>query len=342
MTRKAEVVTATLPAPATSTASMQERAYVLLKEMIRDGRVRPGEKLLEVQVARAFGVSRSPARHALQALCADRLVRRDAGRGYVVAGHPAHGPSGRLATLEEIKLTPAPRWERVYAAVEQDLCMHVLQHSVRITEEGLAEHFGVSRTVARDVLARMHSVGLLIKDRYGRWMAERVTPTRIRDLYEMRWLLEPEALLQSAPHVPRARLERARDALKRMLARMPDADSAALARLENDLHVDLLAHCPNAMLLRTLRHTHVLLVSNQYIFDLYLGIERDVMRAALREHLAVVDLLLREDYAGAARLLREHLQVSCGVWLRRFEAVSDRAKPPIPPYLAPVADAVPA
>ena len=336
MIRSSRKAVAAEAAPGGDSAPMQQRAYHLLKEMIRDGRVRPGEKLLEVQVARAFGVSRSPARHALQALCADKLLRPAPGRGYVVPGHAANEEPGRLARLEEIKLSPAPRWERVYGEVERDVCTHVLYSSLRITEERLAEHFGVSRTVARDVLARMHSVGLLTKDRSGRWIAEQVTPRRIRDLYEMRWLLEPEALAQSAPHVPRATLERARIALQRALAHPDQADSAALARLENDLHVDLLAACPNQTLLRTLGHTHLLLVSNQYIFDLYAGLEREGVQTALRDHLAVVELLLRDDVPGAAALLREHLQVSCGVWLERFHTVSGLATPPVPAYLVSI------
>jgi DNA-binding GntR family transcriptional regulator len=331
-----ETATATAENSAAPISSMQDRVYDLLKSMIEDGRIRAGEKLLEVQVARAFGVSRSPARHALQALRMERLVRAGSGRGYVVEGRTLGANNGRLATLEEMPIVHAPRWERVYGEVEQALCTGVLHHTLRITEERLAEHFGVSRTVARDVLARMHSVGLLGKDRYGRWIAERVTPSRIRDLYEMRWLLEPQALLQSVPHIPGEQLERMHQRLVDTLAQLPATDSRELARLEDDIHIDLLSRCPNRALLNALSDTHLLLVSNQYIFDLYLGIQRDVMETALREHLAVIDLLQRGDTAGAANVLGEHLKASCGVWLQRFASVSTLSHPPLPPYLTPV------
>lgn len=314
---------------------MQDRVYALLKERIADGRVQPGEKLLEVQVAKAFGVSRSPARHALQALSSERLIKPADGRGYVVAGRALSDASGQLATLEEIPLAPAPRWERVYAKVEQELCTRVLFRSVRITEERLAEHFGVSRTVARDVLGRMHGVGLVSKDRMGRWIGEQVTMSRIRDLYEMRWLLEPQALLQSAPLVPRERVAGARDAIKRTLADLPRTDSPELDRLENDLHVDLLAKCPNEEILRALGHTHLLLVSNRYMFDNYLGIPPEI-ESSLREHLDVVERLLRKDWARAAAALCEHLKRSCGHWQRRFETISALKQPQLPPYISPI------
>ena len=48
--------------------SIQDRAYARLKAMIDEGRLLAGERLLEAQVAKAFGISRSPARHALRLL----------------------------------------------------------------------------------------------------------------------------------------------------------------------------------------------------------------------------------------------------------------------------------
>lgn len=322
--------------PGDASTPMQERVYVSLKEMMQDGRVKPGERLLEVQVARAFGISRSPARHALQALVAEKLLRPGAGRGYIVAGRSAGVPAGRFATLEESPLAPAARGERVYSEVERDLCAAVLSSTVRITEERLAEHFSVSRTVARDVLSRMHSLGLIGKGRNGGWMAERITPARIRDLYEMRSLLEPRALIHSAPLVSRERLTKARNDLLHAIKYIKTADSAQLARLEADLHIDLLAHCPNQVLMRSLDHTHLLLGSDQSMFDLHLGIEPVVARNALGEHLAVVDRLLASDWAGAAEQLCAHLNVSCGVWLRRFDTVSAMAMPQLAPYLTPI------
>lgn len=315
---------------------MQDRVYALLGQMMHDGRIKPGERLLEVQVARAFGISRSPARHALHALVEDKLLRPGAGRGFIVAGRSAGVTAGRVAILEQSRLAPVARGERIFGEVERELCAAVLSSTVRITEERLADHFSVSRTVARDVLSRMHSLGLIGKGRNGGWMAERITPARIRDLYEMRSLLEPQALIHSAPLVPRERLTKARSDLQHAMKHIKTADSALLARLEADLHIDLLANCPNQVLMRALDHTHLLLGSNQSMFDLHLGIEPVVAGNALGEHLAVVDRLLISDWAGAAEQLCAHLNVSCGVWLRRFDTVSAMAMPKLAPYLIPI------
>lgn len=319
-------------------ASKQERAYQLLKAMIKDGRIHPGEKLLEVQVSKAFGVSRSPARHALEALCAEKLLRPAPGRGYVVSGRRVAGTEPALATVEEIKLAPSPRWENVYQEVEQEVCMRVLFGSVRIKEERLAEHFGVSRTVARYVLARLQGLGLLSQDRLGHWMAEQVTPARIRDLYEVRWLLEPQALVQSAPHISPESLAQAKKSLSSVLSGSL-MENSELIRVENDIHVDLLSHCMNKEILHALDRTQILFVPVRYMANPFLGIPIDLVEDALKEHLQIIKYLQRKDVASAAEALSIHVKKSCGRWMRRFEKISLTSDIKMPPYLSIIAGA---
>ena len=126
-----------------SSSSIQSRVYVMLRDMIDDGRIAPGERLLEARVAKSFGISRSPARGALAALCNDKLLVESEGRGYCVAGQPEPGLQGRSATLDPIALTAMPQWARMYRAVERELCTRVLFGTVRITEEALAHRTSV-------------------------------------------------------------------------------------------------------------------------------------------------------------------------------------------------------
>ena len=161
-----------------------------------------GEKLLEVQVAKAFGISRSPARLALRALCDAKIVSELDGRGYQIVGRPKPEHMGRVAKLQELQISPRRQWERVFEKVEHEIRVRVLFGSLRIIEAPLAEHFHVSRTVARDVLGRMQSIGLVSKHG-GHWIAERVSTDRIRHLFEMRMILEPEAMRLAAPLIRR-------------------------------------------------------------------------------------------------------------------------------------------
>lgn len=62
------------------------------------------------------------------------------GRGYQVAGRPKPQDVGQIALLEKLQISPSRQWERVYAKVEQELCLRVLFGSVRVIEAPLAEY----------------------------------------------------------------------------------------------------------------------------------------------------------------------------------------------------------
>jgi DNA-binding GntR family transcriptional regulator len=205
--------------------------------------------------------------------------------------------------------------------------------SIRITEDRVAEFFDVSRTVARDALARLHSSGVVDKDRQGRWTAERITPQRIRSLYELRWLIEPEALIQSARATPVDVVGHARDKVREALRDLPTLGSQTHIDLENDLHVRLLAACPNTELLRVLERTHLLLVSNPHRLQSYIDEAETQLHDSLRQHIDVLDLILRNKHQAAARALRNHLEESCAFWVERWDRVEAHLAQPLPPYL---------
>ena len=63
---------------------MQKDAYTLILEAIDGGIYRPGDRLVESELAERFGVSRTPVREALQRLETQSMLARD-GRSLIVA-----------------------------------------------------------------------------------------------------------------------------------------------------------------------------------------------------------------------------------------------------------------
>ena len=63
---------------------MQKDAYTLILEAIDGGIYRPGDRLVESDLAERFGVSRTPVREALQRLETQSMLARD-GRSLIVA-----------------------------------------------------------------------------------------------------------------------------------------------------------------------------------------------------------------------------------------------------------------
>lgn len=183
----------------------------------------------------------------------------------------------------------------------------------------------------------MHGNGLISKDGAGHWHARQITPDRIRRLYELRWLLEPQALLHAAPYIP---MEMKSNARANLVAALDKSliESLEFDNVENDLHVNMLAFCRNDEILNALARTHVLFAPTRHLFHPYLSIPSELIRAALSEHLAIVDCLIQNDVENAVEGLRSHQRDAVDRWLRRFAITSKVTKVELPSYLTRVDD----
>src|SRR5438309_11120403 len=73
--------------PLVRNASMA--ATELIREAIVDGRLEPGRRLKEEELARELGISRTPVREALLVLQSEGLVAAEPNRGASVRAHDA-------------------------------------------------------------------------------------------------------------------------------------------------------------------------------------------------------------------------------------------------------------
>lgn len=336
---------AALPRPAGPAISgavprLYARAFDILAARIADGSLPPGTRLLESHVASDFGISRAPARQALRQLESEGLVTRSKGHGYVVRGSAKRVPAAPpdpARTVEPIRLTSAASWERIYSEVEAGIVARTSFASWRVIEAELAKYYGVSRTVARDVMARLHQRGIIKKDDKSRWYAPALTPDYVAELYEMRWVLEPVALVNAMPAVPSGFVSNMRRHLEEALARAEELDGAALDELEAEMHVRLLGHCGNRTLMDALRLYQSLLIAHSFLYGwaphLY------PIEPFLPEHLKVVERLEAGHIAEAAKALEDHLRISLDRAVARIDVVAREFNPDPLPYLEPLGPA---
>jgi len=69
--------------PLVRASALRDQVYERMRQSIRGGRVRAGDRLQEIALAKTLGVSRTPVREALALLARDGLAVPN-GRGYVV------------------------------------------------------------------------------------------------------------------------------------------------------------------------------------------------------------------------------------------------------------------
>jgi DNA-binding GntR family transcriptional regulator len=320
-------------------ASRQAPLYALITDVLRkaiaSGAIEPGAVLLEGPLAELLHATRTPVRQALRALEDEGVVSRFDGRGFVA------GPAGiepkrvtlNAAMLGDGAAEPVRKtlgWEAIYDAVERDVVHLSVFGHYRLNELELARHFGVGRMVARDVLLRLESLGLTEKDDRLRWVVTPLDAKRISHLYELRWLVEPAALRAAMAAHPVSDVQPMIASLRRAIRLYPDVSRTALDQLEHDLHVGFLSKCPNPELLQSLQRTRCILTLSKHVLGEAAPMpKRDPF---MLEHLAVFNAVAEGNQAGAADLLRTHLEASCRKVIARAAMVRESVALPDLPY----------
>jgi len=311
--------------------------YRLVRSNIESGRLPPGTALTEYGLAQELSLSRMPVGRALQRLEQDGLLVRDGARGYVVGGAPRL--SGRDRPELEIPdsaldlVRGRSEWQKIWDRVQGDLVACMPFGRYKIIEMTMAGHYGVSRTVTRDLLARLETLGLVEREGRSQCFLRHLTPALMSELYQVRRLLEPAALLAAAPFHDRQELERRRADLRAAEAQYPDLPPDVLAKFEQDLHVDTTSACPNRSLVNLMRQAQTLILATNQLIPLYLGMPAS--EPFLAEHRLVFELLLGGAPEAAALALEAHLKSAERKQHSRLAELQSH-RPLVPPYLIAV------
>jgi DNA-binding GntR family transcriptional regulator len=137
------------------TASLADQAYRRLRDAVREGALRPGEKITERDLASRLGVSPTPVREALRQLVHEKVVERVGPRALRIADHSA---AARSEIVEaEVRLSALMARLAARNATDTQLAelAAILDRTDRLVEdieEAVAEH-GPGAGVADQVTA---------------------------------------------------------------------------------------------------------------------------------------------------------------------------------------------
>jgi DNA-binding GntR family transcriptional regulator len=184
----------------------------------------------------------------------------------------------------------------------------------RINEVHLAAALRVSRTPLREALGRLVAEGAVTAVPRLGFFVHPLTLNEFRQLYPIRALLDPEALrLAGVP--PAERLHRLQ-ALDREILAATDPDR--VIDLDDAWHVELLAGCPNKVLLGLIEQ----FMRRTRRYEIALMRDRPNVRVGVGGHKKIVATLRAGDLAAACDELRRNMQRGGGpveTWLRERE-----------------------
>jgi DNA-binding GntR family transcriptional regulator len=175
-----------------------------------------------------------------------------------------------------------------------------LEGGSRINEVHLAAELRVSRTPLREALGRLVAeTALVVLPRRGFFVHE-LTVEEFGQVYGMRAILDPTALEMTGV-ASRPRLERLKTLNRRLLA---SRDPEQAIRKDDAWHLELLADCPNRILIETIEQ--FMLRTRRY--ELAYMRQRKNIRVATDEHEEILSALREGNLRHACEALRRNMQ----------------------------------
>jgi DNA-binding GntR family transcriptional regulator len=175
-----------------------------------------------------------------------------------------------------------------------------LPAGARINEVHLSRQLAISRTPLREALARLAQEGALRSVARIGYFVRPLTVDEFEQLYDIRPILDPEALrLAGLPS--RECMEKLQD-LNDAIGRARDSDT--IINLDDEFHMELIAACPNQVLIELIRQ----IVQRTRRYEIGLMRESRNVAVATANHKEIMTALRRRDLRAACAALRNNLR----------------------------------
>lgn len=190
-----------------------------------------------------------------------------------------------------------------------------------LREAALAEKLGVSKTPLREAFARLEQEGLVETTSFKGAVVTGYSERDLKEIYELRALLEGAAARSAAEHADDATLRALRDVLDRSRALRDAGDLVGLAELLGRFDVIVYSQVTNdriGALIDNLR-AHLTRIGR---------LTEDIpgrVEASVEEHAAIVDAILARSADESERLMRVHIASVLADQLATRETSTDGA-----------------
>jgi DNA-binding GntR family transcriptional regulator len=268
-----------------------------LRQKILVGDIEPEAHLNTQNIADRFSVSRSPAREALNILREQGFVEQRKNRGFFV--------------IEQEKQIFKDDNEILYqedSAEYYQLAEDWLQDELpaEVTELYLRKRYGLTKLQVIEMLNKAARVGWAeAKPGYGwRFLEVAKTPEALEQIYRLRSLLEPAALLEPTFRIIPEVLAGMRKAQEDLLSGdVENKPANVLMKAGVDFHEGLMKFSGNPYY-----HMFIVQLNNmRKLIEYRSMIDRKRLFRQCSEHLKLIELLENHENLEAAHMLKSHL-----------------------------------
>jgi len=192
----------------------------------------------------------------------------------------------------------------VYEALRRDILEREFDPGEPLTEHELSRRYGVSRTPVREALAKLE------RDRLVRVVPKKGAFVRalshddVRELYQLREVLEALAVRLAAPRLDRGDLEGFAARFRELKALGAKVAYTEVRALGDEFHAFLVKQAGNARLVEAIDRIREQI---RAVWTMAMLAPRRV-QGLVHEHLSLIDALERSDVRRAERLMARHVR----------------------------------
>ncbi|MFJ3493995.1 GntR family transcriptional regulator [Streptomyces sp. NPDC086091] len=139
--------------------------------------------------------------------------------------------------------------ERVLAALRREIIAGRLRPGDRLVERELADRFGVSRVPVREAIRALVAEGFVLFETPRRTVVRRLSPTDVKELFELREALEVYAAGLAATRATPEALAELRELLDRAAEATRAGDAETITDVNTRFHDGILALAGNSLLI---------------------------------------------------------------------------------------------
>ncbi|MEB3212326.1 MAG: GntR family transcriptional regulator [Leptolyngbyaceae bacterium] len=194
-----------------------------------------------------------------------------------------------------------PSEDMVYTELYDSICERQLLPDTKLGEALLAEHFGVSRTIIRQVLQRLAGNGLVRLEPNRGAFVERITLEEAQQIYAAWRLVEETIIRDVTPSITPEQIQSLRQLVAQERHACDEKNYPLLTRLSSQFHIQLAALSQNKYLGKFLTEL-IPLTSLAYFYEV-----KNMPLCTEDEHSQILDGIEAGDVEQAVAIAHRHL-----------------------------------
>jgi DNA-binding GntR family transcriptional regulator len=205
---------------------------------------------------------------------------------------------------------------QIYEALEAKILAGDLRPGTRLSEESLAERFGVSRAPVREALASLQRAGLAEKSGSRDRMVAVPNAELIAQKYDLWWVVDVGRTYLASLSATAAECDALEDLIAAMDAAVRAQDARAYRELVNQFHEGIRKACKNPYISEIAAGCDIHLRWFESLYDRH----AEICAVAVREHANILAAFRARDFAALSDSIRIHMLRQRDHMLRLFEA----------------------